>query len=77
MEQDKEAAAKRKKKGLLPLEEKMGLDKTTEKVAPPAPPPDLARPGMFPGAAASSLQKESGELGDRIRTKLKGRRGAE
>jgi len=77
MEQNEKAAinAKRKKRGLLPLEEKMGLDKTTDYMAPSAPPPDLARPGMLPNAAASALEDNSGEMGDRVRNKIKNRRG--
>jgi hypothetical protein len=77
MEQNEKAAinAKRKKRGLLPLEEKMGLDKTTDYMSPSAPSPDLARPGMFPNAAASTLEDGYGAMGDRVRGKIKERRG--
>lgn len=67
---------KKKKRGLLPLNEKLGLGETTEMVAPPiAALSPLAKEGMFPGAAAASLENRE-EVGDRIRSKLKNRKGA-
>ena len=72
-EKDKDAA-RRKKRGLLPLDEKMGLDRTTEYRAPAAPPSDLTRPGMFPNAAPAALEARPEAVSEKFKSKIRDRR---
>ncbi len=70
---ENEKEPKKKKRGLLNLKEKMGLDQGSESYAPPAP-----RPGVFPGSAEGELNERSREeiVTDKVHSKLKDRKGA-
>lgn len=58
----------KKKKGLLPLKEKMGLDKTTNYHSPEA--------RHVPGSAEADLnERENPTMGDRIRSRIEERKG--
>ena len=77
MKEEGDTPAKRKKRGLLPLSEKMGLDKTSEYMTPvPSRPSPLTQPGMFPNAADATLEDNSEDVGEKMRSKFKNRRGA-
>lgn len=60
--------SKKKKRGLLPLDEKMGLDKTTEYNTPGAP-----KPGLISEKDSELMGGET--AGDKVRNRMTGRQG--
>ena len=59
---------KKKKRGLLPLNEKMGLDQTTEYHTPSAP-----KPGLMSDTEVDNMGGET--AGDKVRNRMTGRKG--
>ena len=66
-----EEAQPKKKKGLLPLEERMGLSAGSEQFRPPAPQPEV----LMPSPAATLNNTQNGMVKDKIQERLKTRKG--